>query len=221
MKKTLFITAALTVILLGSAKITLADYGCSPGEYGSCPSNQTIMIDKTVGKVVSTGNNTSTVQYVDNLSPNDPRFNAGNTIYFQLKVKNTSSTLESNVKVVDIVPSYIEPAEGPGNYDVNSRTITFYIPQLQANEEKVYTVRMQVVSADKMGAGVACENNKATASVNTAYDEDTAQFCLEKPGQTVTGITQVPSTGASDWIVTLLGSISALSAGILLKKKYN
>jgi uncharacterized repeat protein (TIGR01451 family) len=177
------------------------------------------MIDKFVGKVVSNGTSTS-LEYVDNLGINDPRFNAGNSVYFQLKVKNTSSTTENNITVVDTIPSYIDPVSGPGSYNADTRQITFTIDSLQPNEEKTFTVQTQVKPQAQLNSinDGDCEVNKAFVSVNNASDEDSAQFCVAKTTPTVTGVTQVPSTGAED-LPILVASFSALAAGIFLKKK--
>ncbi len=222
MKKTLLVTAALALFLLAAVKTTHADYGCSGqyGQYGGCPPTQSIMIDKTVGKVVTNGANSTTIGYVDNLSASDPRFKAGDIVYFQLKVKNTSTATENNVKVTDYVPSYIDPVEGPGNFDSASRTIVFSIPQLNVDEVKTYTVKTQVVAQAKLNAiqALTCVTNKASAAVNSAYDEDTAQFCVEKQ---VVGVTQVPSTGPEHGIAVVVASLTSFGIGIFLKKKYN
>ncbi|MEO6508581.1 MAG: hypothetical protein ABIO02_01380, partial [Patescibacteria group bacterium] len=175
MKKSLLITAALTAVILTSAvKTAHADYGCSGqyGQYGGCPTSQSIMIDKTVGKVTE---GSTTLEYVDNLSASDRKFKGGEFINFQLKVKNTSGATQTNVRVTDYVPSYLDPVEGPGEYDANERTITFYIPELKSNEEKIYGVKMQVkpqAQINTMTDG-ACVLNKAFAAVDKAYDEDT------------------------------------------------
>lgn len=225
MKKSLFISAALIAAILSFiVKTSFADqYGCS-GQYNGCSSNQTITIDKFVGKVVTSGNSTS-IEYVDNLGVNDTRFKGNDSIYFQLKVKNTSSVTENNINVVDSIPSYLDPVSGPGSFDSNTRQIKFTIDSLQPNEEKVFTVQMQLKSQSQLNAmnDGDCEMNKASASVNSAYDEDTAQFCVSKSTQTVTGVTQVPSTGANDWMPILAGSFVALGLGIYLKKiaKFN
>ena len=221
MKKIIFSTILVAVAFIAiAAKTTFAECGGQYGQYGGCSSAQSIMIDKLVGKNSVTDCNTT--PYVDNLSPTDPRFKANNLVCFQIKVKNPSSITLNNVKVVDTIPNYLSPVEGPGNYDAASKTITFYIPQLQANEEKISWMKMQVKNQTALNAIVEqpCENNAVSASAdNVPSQSDTSQFCVEK--QVAVGVTQVPSTGPEDILPILIGSISALGAGIVLKKKTN
>ncbi len=219
MKKQILIAAALAFIFaVVAAKTTFAECSGQYGQYGGCPSSDSIMIDKTVGKA-----NTN-VEYVDNLSSSDTKFKAGQTVHFQLKVKNTSSNTIGNVRVEDHVPMYLDPVEGPGNYDAATRRIVFYIPELKANEEKVYTLKMQVWPQTSLNAPEytnICASNRADVAGGTANDSDSAQFCVEKTTTAPVAVTQVPATGAEDWILTLTASIAALGAGIMLKKKYN
>jgi hypothetical protein len=122
---------------------------------------------------------------------------------------------------VDYVPSYLIPVEGPGNFDSANNTISYTIAELKANEERLDNVKMQVKSLadlNSINAGT-CMLNKASAAVNSAYDEDTAQFCVEKEVSTVTGVSQVPSTGPEDVVPVLVSSFVALGAGFALKKK--
>lgn len=212
----------LAIVAFATVKNVSADqYGCN-GQYGgygdSCPTNQSILIDKTVSKPgVITKGGTSTVEFVDNLSENDPHFKPEDFVYFQLKVKNTSDhALDITVK--DSLPSYLDPIDGPGTYDSASRTITINAGTFQANEEKVYTLKTKLSNDAQLPSdkSIICLVNKAEANATGAYDSDTAQLCVEKQ---VTGVTKVPSAGP-EMGLALLGAESALlGIGIFLKKK--
>jgi hypothetical protein len=223
MKKHILISMFVAAAILGFAATTVKADSCGQyGQYGGCPPAESIIVNKLVGKVVVVSKDGQTIQYVDNLSLTDPRFKAGDIVMFQVKVKNGNSDANSvltNVKVVDKVPTYLTPLEGPGNYDSTTRLVTFYIPQLQSNEERTYTFKMQVVSVDALNsiAEGACQSNKAEAWAGNAYGTDMAQFCVEKV--VPPGVTQVPSTGPEDVIPAVMATISALGAGIFLKKK--
>ncbi len=186
------------------------------GQYGGTAQPQNIIVDKTV----STNSKTKggVVNFVDNLSANDPRFTPGQNVSFRIKVKNTSDKVMENVTVTDYVPTYVEPVEGPGTFDKNNRTITYTIAKLNAGEEKTDTLTMQIVSQEKLPAdkGLLCIVNRAQAGNNNASDEDTSQFCVEKM---VTGVSQVPTAGPEMGLAMLAGSFATLLGGLTLKRK--
>ncbi len=187
------------------------------GDYGY-PPTQTVLIDKMVGKPYITKGGVTEVEYVDNLSASDPRFGPGQEIYFKIKVKNTANTRLTNVTVKDYVPAYLEPLEGPGSYDASTRIITFEAGDFEADEEKIYYIKMQVLPQDKLPAdkGLFCEINKAVAYNDQVSDEDTAQYCIEKQ---VTGVTTVPSAGPA-WALALVGlNMVGGAIGLYLRKK--
>lgn len=194
----------------------LADSG-QYGQYGATAPNLSILIDKMVAK--PGGNQTkggiTNVEYVDNLSPADPRFRPGDQVMFKLKVRNTSNTSISNVTVKDYVPAYLEPIEGPGTYDSASRTITFDAGSFAIDEEKTYILKMQLFSQEKMPSdkGLFCLTNKAQAYNGNVSDDDIAQFCVEKE---VVGAVQTPKAGPEMGLVLMLGELGLLGAGLKL-----
>lgn len=207
---------ALTLLVISYWLLVIpvmSQYG--PYGPGGAPS---ILIDKMVGKPTGqTKGGLSSLEYVDNLSVTDYKFKPGQEIYFQLKVKNTSSQNLNNVVVKDYVPSYIEPIEGPGSFDEGSRTITINVGSFSVDEEKVYVMKMKILSQDKLPAdkGLFCLVNKADASTNGTYDDDTSQFCLEKE---VIAAAKVPSAGPELGMLLLVGELTALGLGVMLRK---
>jgi uncharacterized repeat protein (TIGR01451 family) len=188
------------------------------GPYGPAGA-LTILIDKTVGKPSGqTKGGLSSIEYVDNLSASDYKFRPGQEIFFQLKVKNTSGVSLSNLTVKDYVPSYLEPVEGPGSFDGNSRIITISAGDFSVDEEKIYVLKMKIFSQDKLPAdkGLFCLVNKADASTNGVYDDDTSQFCIEKE---VIAVTKVPSAGPEMGMLLISAELAGLGVGIYLKKK--
>jgi len=93
------------------------------------------MIDKTVSRGEETKGGIT--QYVDNYAATDPRFNAGQKVFFQIKVKNTANVTLKNIQVKDVLPSYVDASEGPGAYDANTKTIAWTYPELKTGEEKI------------------------------------------------------------------------------------
>ena len=196
------------------------------GQYGGQPAPvQTILIDKMVGKPsVPTKGGVVTVQYVDNLTPSDPRFAPGQEVMFKLKVKNTSNVTLNNVTVKDYVPAYIEPVEGPGTFDSTSRVITWDAGSFAPNEEKTYFIKMQLATQDKMPAnkGLFCLTNKGQVYNGYASDDDSAQFCVEKMVISTTKgglVTTTPKAGPEMGLALIGLNAISIYVGLKLKKK--
>lgn len=213
MKKIFAIVLFSIFYLLFSINI-YAQYG--PYGPAGAPS---ILIDKMVGKPGGqTKGGTTSLEYVDNLSVTDYKFKPGQEIFFQLKVKNTSNQNLNDVVVKDFVPSYLDPLKGPGTYDNNSRIITINAGNFSVDEEKIYVLKMKILFQDKLPAdkGLFCLVNKADASTNDAYDDDTSQFCIEKE---VIAAVKVPSAGPELGLLLLGAELTTMVLGIWLKKK--
>lgn len=218
MKKllTVLITVLAFVAIVPNA--VFAQYG-QYGQYGQTSSSQSILIDKQVSKPVSTSKGGATqYDYVDNLTPSDTRFQPGADIYFKVRVKNTSTVALYNVMVVDKVPSYIEPVEGPGGYDSTARTISFNAGTFNPDEEKTYYFKMQWVSQDKLPSdrGLMCISNYAQAYTSNVSDDDTAQACVEKQ---VVGVTAAPKAGPELNLLVLALEAGTLGIGLALRKR--
>jgi len=214
-----------SLILLAAFNLFLnpvnAQYGCDYGQYGNgCTPSQSITINKLVGRVYTTKGGITEYEYVGNLSSSDPRFAPEQIVMFQIKVKNTSNIKLTNVTVKDYIPSYLEPIEGPGTYDVSTRIITFSAGDFDPNQEKVYYIKMKVLAQDKLPAdkGLFCEINKAQAYNDNVSDEDTAQFCIEKQ---VVGVVRTPSAGPDMGLGLGILEMLGLGAGFLIRKKSN
>lgn len=182
------------------------------GQYGNPGPSYTVLINKLVA--MPTDNN----NFVDNLSPSDPRFGPNQDVYFKLIVKNTSNITLSNFTVKDFVPADIEPIEGPGSYDSNTRTISFNIGDLAPDEEKSYILKMRVHAQNKLPSdkGLFCEVNRAQVYNIQVSDDDTAQLCIEKK---VTGVIKVPSSGPEFGLILLGANLFGIGAGLYLKRK--
>jgi len=215
MNKTLVLSTVLAISFFASTRPAFAQYG----QYGQPAPVESILIDKQVSKpVTQTKGGTLTYEYVDNLTPSDVRFQPGQEIYYKLRVKNTSSIVLNNIMVNDKVPFYINPIEGPGTYDANSRTISFNAGTFNPDEEKLFYFKMQWFTQDKLPSdrGLMCVSNYARAYTNNASDDDTAQACVEKQ---VVGVIQAPKAGPEMNIALVAGQLVMLGVGITLKKK--
>ncbi|PJA53253.1 hypothetical protein CO166_02535 [Candidatus Roizmanbacteria bacterium CG_4_9_14_3_um_filter_36_11] len=179
-------------------------------QYGQPSISYSILIDKMVIKP-------GTGDYVDNLSPSDPRYSPSQDVWFRVKLKNTSDQSFTAVTIKDHVPVYILPIQGPGSWDLENRIITWNAGDFAVDEEKSYYLKMRVYDQSMLplDKGLFCIINSVEARNNVAYDDDSSQVCIEK---TVTGVVKVPSAGPEMGILLLSGEMLALGAGLILKK---
>ena len=217
MKKIFATLVALASIFQLLTSNVMAQYG-QYGPYGGPEPSLSIMIDKMVAKPIATKGGSTDQDYVDNLSPSDPRFLPDQEVFFKIKVKNTSDVKINDITVKDFLPDFVDFKEGPGDFDKDSRTLTIAAGDLEVDEEKLFFVKVKVVEQDELPAdqGISCIVNKAQAFDGGVSDEDTAQFCIEKE---VLGVTAVPSAGPELGALLLTGQLTTLGLGILLKRK--
>lgn len=190
---------------------------CPPSEcvpvYGggvSCPTQSQVLVDKKV-------KNPATDIFVDNLGPNDPKYRTQQVISFKLIVKNSGDKPISKLTVKDTIPSYVDFMTGPGNFDKDSRVLTFVVNDLaggasQEFEVKGRTVHPAVLPKDK---NVVCQKNIVDALSDTQIDRDDAQFCIEKKIE----IARQPEAGPEMWLVSITGLVSSLAVGLKLRRK--
>lgn len=232
MNKTLISLITGTILSSVLLPFTTSPVMAQYGQYGQPAPVETILVDKQVGKpqFKSTVPATTTkggiviaptpgaVEYVDNLTPSDTRFQPGMNIMFKVRVKNTSSVTINNVMVSDKAPQYMEPIEGPGAYDANTRIISFNAGTFAPNEEKIYYFKMQWAGQNALPAdrGLLCASNYVRAYTNNASDDDTAQACVEKQ---VVGVKAAPKAGPEMNILLVAGQLGVLGFGLNLKKK--
>lgn len=188
------------------------------GQYGGCNPSLSIVIDKMVGKPDINIKNASNATYVDNLSSSDPRFKPSQIVYFKIKVKNTSTETLHEITLKDTVPWYLEPIDGPGIYDINTRTITYSIGDISPDEEKIYYLKMQVLAQNQLPEekGLMCITNRVQVSNVNVYDDDTSQLCIEKQ---VTGVAKTPSAGPEYGLILMGLNLLGIGAGFIIKRK--
>jgi uncharacterized repeat protein (TIGR01451 family) len=206
---------------------TFADTSCQPiyGGGQTCTTSPDISVDK---KIL----NPSTNIMVDNLGINDPKYRPGFIANFHITITNTSSHTLSNVVVKDIFPQYIKFGAGPGNFDSNTRTLSFNLGNLGVNESRSYTVVGRIVNSKDLPKETICLVNQATATAdNSQMSQDNSQFCIENVESTVVALkggfpvfppttaSSTPKTGAE--ALTLLALIPTGIAGLIFRKYSN
>lgn len=178
MKKALLLS---TVALLFATNTAFAGNGSSCEiQYGGgqvCPENINFSIDKKVAL-----NKKGGIEFVDNLTINDVRFNPNDTVTFQIVVKNTGTNKIENIDVTDTLPTFLNFVAGPGKYDPSSRQFTLRIPKLDSGEEFKFNLTAQFATEADLPAnqGITCVVNEARASLNGQTATDTAQVCVSK-----------------------------------------
>lgn len=229
MKKLLLIAVATGIISLSLAVSANADTSCQPiyGGGETCVQVGNISINKTV-------KNPSTGAFVDNLNINDPKYSPTSVVEFQITVTNTGSGNISTTTVKDTLPSYVTFVSGPGNFDTNSKVLTFTVNNLGAGQSQTFKVQAKVVEQNSLPSdqGVVCIVNQASATTNDSkQSSDNSQFCIEKPSQpapTTKGglkvfpapkVTTTPATGPE--MLPLLGLIPSGALGLFLRRKSN
>jgi uncharacterized repeat protein (TIGR01451 family) len=171
----------------------------------------------------------NTSNFADNLSVNDSKYSAGQTIPFKIIVTNTGSNKIGHIKVTDNLPQYLTWVSGDGSWDANARTITFDINNLDAGRAQQFMINAKVVDNNQLPSdqSTVCVVNHVNAfedSGSTA--SDASQVCISK--QVVTSnLTpevfttvppkKIPNTGPE--MLPLLGLIPAGIAGIALRRK--
>ncbi len=203
---------AAILLFVGMFSPVFAQYG----PYGGPDVSKSILLDKKIGNPYQSKG--SSIEYLDNLSSSDYKFSPGQNVYFKITVKNTSDTKIYGITVKEFVPSYLTLVDGPGSYNSDNRTITINAGDFGKDEEKVYSFKFKIAGQEKLPSdkGVMCLVNKAEASNNEVYDDDTAQFCIEKQ---VFGVKEVPAAGPELGLGLLALQGLGLGTGIWLRKR--
>ena len=167
--------------------------------------------------------------FVENLNINDSKFSAGQTINFKIVVTNTGSTTITNLSVVDSFPQFIGFVSGAGNFDANSKKLSFTIDSLNPGQSREFIVTGKVVNEELLpsSASTTCVINTVRAIDNSgATADDSAQACIQKNVISTTSspevfqkvpVKQVPATGPE--LYSLIALIPTGLAGVMLRRK--
>ncbi len=221
----LSVFALATFAIMTFAQGALADTGCQPvyGGGQTCIQIGNILIHKTV-------QNPQTGAFVNNLNINDPKFAPASSVTFNITVTNTGSSTINKTTVKDTLPQFINFVSGPGNFDSNTKVLTFDAGNLTAGESRTFTIVVKVTDEGQLPSnqGITCVVNQAlVTSENGQQSSDNSQFCIQKPvmGETKGGlkvfpapvVTTTPPTGPE--MLPLIGLIPTGVFGFILRKK--
>lgn len=212
LRKIIFFGVVLLIIGITSPSFVSADSGCVPVYGGGvqCPRVGQVLIDKTV-------RNPSTDIYVDNLSVSDPKFRPQWLVTFRLVIKNTGSETLDKITVSDKLPDFVDFTSGPGNFNKDTKTLTFEVSNLGSGVSQTYFITARVVHATVLPAdkSIVCPVNSVEAVASSQKDKDTSQFCIEKEAKAG----EVPAAGPAQWMLSIAGLTSTLFAGLYLRKR--
>lgn len=233
--KNIVITSGLFLGSLLFAGKVIADSGCVQiyGGYGglTCPKRGEIIVDKQI-RYIRDEKGGLVDSWVDNVTEFDSRkFKPGEEIEFRIFVRNTGGDMISEIKVTDVWPEYLEFISGPGEYkkDVGRNgELKFTVNNLASGESREYHFTGKVHNADSIPNPVICklENRAQVRASEDRFNEDIAQFCIERgEKKVVTGkkvippVKEIPSTGPQEVALSFAALSSVLGAGFILRKK--
>jgi len=219
MFKKLFVLSTLLFGLAFVGKVQ-ADVSCQTIYGGGQTCVETdLAVDK---KIHNPAKNSST----DSVALSEKSFVNGEIVTFEIFVTNNTGRDLAKVEVRDKFPDFVNFESGPGNFDQNTKTLTYVINNLKAGAQDKATVVGRVTEPTNITSGSVCVVNQATASApNTQDGHDNVTFCIGKDGVTKGGLTvqappaikETPPTGPE--MLALFGLIPAGLSGILLRRK--
>lgn len=184
-----------------------------PSVYGAtCPAGQ-LTLDKKI-------QNPKTGELMEAINANDITFVADQEVNFRIEVKNIGSTNLNSILVQDILPGFVTFVSGPGNFDANSKTLSWTVDNLKAAESRFFSVKTKIKPQNELPqSSITCLTNFAQASKDNLSAKDTAVFCIQTPNVTGKGAVlpaeQLPKTGLPLVAWSLVG---LLPAGLGLKR---
>lgn len=165
-------------------------------------------------------------QFRDALISSGNYYPAGSIVTFKIAVTNKSSKNISDINVVYTFPQYTTG----GN---QTNTFTRNIPSLEKGKTTVFTTQARIVSDKLPPNDTICLTNYAEVRQAGKVGSDITPFCIDNTksvasAQTVANtsklpvygqkkVAKTPATGSESFV--LLGALSSITAGYLLRKK--
>lgn len=218
MKKTLYtiLISGLLISSLSFAPKAFADCTQNYGGGQTCVNSYVFSIEKTVQTPGKAGG-----AYVNNLSINDAKYSPTQVVSFKITVKNTSTQNIPTLTVTDTFPQFLSYVSGPGNFDTNSKKLTFTVTNLQPGQSQTYDITGKLAETNLFpyDQGTTCLINQAAATdTNGATNTSSSQFCVEKQVLGATQpVTTTPATGPE--MLPLISLIPGALGGFYLRKK--
>ncbi len=223
------ITGFLILLAVSGSVMAQEQQACRPifGGGPSCVQQGDLSLDKKI-------HNPQTNQFVDTI---DTDITPGQTIRFQVTVRNTGSRTIENIVVTDIFPQHITFTRGPGQFDRTTNILTYPIDRLEGGQTNSVTIEGTVATSLPQTANLLCVVNQATAEQGRNTGTDSLSFCLQTTGSAQTQTTgptptgrqtgpqvgQTPNVSTSPKtgpeLLALIGLIPAGISGLYLRRK--
>ena len=133
-------------------------------------------VEANGGIKAGTSSNLNIIKSVLKLTRKGPsrRF-VGREATYTIKIKNESVRTVNNVQLSEIIPSGMELQNSTpmGNYDRNTRSLSWFLGQIQPQEEKEITINMNAKAVGVQRTTVAVEDsdgNRATLNAETKVE---------------------------------------------------
>ncbi len=231
MKKLLVISLALITLILTPHSAFAAGSNCQPIYGGgiTCPQGGKIGVDIKVERPDQKN------KFEDKLEANGPKFAPDQAVNFKITVTNTQNKPLTGIQVQNIFPEFVKFA-GQGNYNANTRTLTYTIDKLDPNKSKTDTIQAKIAPAPEIQQGSVCVVDQVVGTAGDNTGQDSVQFCISannangggataqttKGGQPVYNpqpVTSTPATGPE--LLSLAALFPAGAAGLFLRKLTN
>lgn len=202
-----FLVIFILFYFLPTAVFAQVNSSC-PSIYGAkCPTG-VLFIDKKV-------KNPQTGELVESLSANGPTFLPGQEVSFRVETKNSGSADMNNIQVQDKLPDFVDFISGPGNFDKNSKTLTWSIDKLKPGEFKLFDVKVRVkTQKDLPDLDLPCVTNFIQAQQDKNMAQDSSVFCIQT--RVLGAVPELPKTGPKETTMILIGSSTLLIMSIYL-----
>jgi fimbrial isopeptide formation D2 family protein len=221
--RNLIVLVISTILFLAPLNTAFAGQKCTTvyGGGQNCVTTGNIGISKSVM-------NPSTGGFVANLSVNDPKYNSGQTVNFQVTVTNNDSEANT-ITVTDTLPQFFHFVSGPGTFNSGNNTLTWTVTGLGVGQSQTFTVSGTVTGNIPTTGDVCTVNQVAATSNNGDNANASSQYCITNaPTPTPvapsvvppTKITTTPPTGSESLALLALmpGALAGLGFIRLSKK---
>ncbi len=188
------------------------------------PTNQAFALTANIGTLALTKTvlNPKNNTYVNNLGLNDPMYHPKDTVTFHITVANLGKDTVAQAVMKDTMPDYVTFTTGPGEYNPQTKTLSFFVYNIKPGTTQQFSVSVTVNDVTSLPANqtVTCVANKVDmVASNNENAQDSASFCIQKtfaPVQTQT----TPDTGpeAFSYIAIFASAISGLGIKKFAKK---
>jgi uncharacterized repeat protein (TIGR01451 family) len=191
MKK--LITVFALSLALFAFKPQAVSASCTPiyGGGESC-SSYSFSIQKFVEKPGKGGGG-----YVNNLSINDPKYSPSQNVNFQIVITNTGTETIPTLNIVDTFPQYLNFVSGHGDYDKDTKKMSFTISNFEVGKSISYTLVGKIADTNSLpnDQGVICPINYVQATdSNGLMSSASSQFCVQKQVLAATVLQVLPVT---------------------------